>query len=106
MGYGTSSVGLAGGAAGAGRKFGLRGLGGGGHGRVPVEDAAATVAGEKFALTELIPHLGTNAHATTRALLIVDTRQSGAAGGTEAVKAGEPLGLNERPKGFALDLRA
>lgn len=101
---GTGRLGLAGGASSARRKFGLRGLGGGGHGRVPVEDAAATVAGEKFALAELIPHLGTNTHSATCALLIVDTRQSGAAGGAEAVKAGEPLGFNERPEGFALDV--
>ena len=38
------------------------------------------------------------------ALLIVDAGHAGAARGAEAVEAGEPLGLDERPEGFALDV--
>ena len=36
------------------------------------------------------------------ALLIFDAGQARAAGGAEAVEAGEPFGLDERPQGFAL----
>ena len=74
-------AGLAGSAAGAGNGFGLRRFGGGSHGRVPVKDSAATVAGEQLALAELVPDLRANAHAAAGALLIVGAGQAGAAGG-------------------------
>ena len=100
LGSGLSA--LAGGAAGAGDRLGLRSFGGGGHGGIPVEDAAATVAGEQLALAELVPGLRADAHAAAGALLIFGAGQAGAAGGGEAVETGEPLGLDERPQGFAL----
>ena len=82
---------------------GLRlGFGGGRHGRVPIEQAAATVAGEQLALAKLVPGLRANAHAAAGALLIINAGKAGAARGGEAVEADEPLGLDQRAEGFAL----
>ena len=65
--------------------------------------AGATVAGEQFALAELVPHLGTDTHAAAGALLIVNPGEAGAAGAAEAIEADEHIGLDERAEGFALD---
>lgn len=99
-------MGLAGSAACAGDWLWLGGFGCGRHGRVPVNDAAATVAGEQLAFAELIPHLGPDTHAAAYALLIVDAGQTGSAGGAEAIEAGEPFGLDERAEGFALGVQS
>ena len=99
---GACGAGLAWGAAGTGHGLGLGSFGGGSHGGIPVKNAAATVAGEHLALAELVPHLGANAHAAADALLIVDAGHAGASGIGDAVEAGEPLGLDERPENFAL----
>ena len=74
----------------------------GGHRRVPVEQAVATVAGEQLAFAKLVPHLGPDAHAATGALLIFNAGETSAAGGAESIKAHDPLGLDKRPDGFAL----
>ncbi len=105
QGLGAGGVGFAGGAAGAGDWLGLGGLGCGGHGRVPVDNAAATVAGKKLALTELIPYLGPDTHTASHALLIVDTRETGTSGGAETIEAGEPFGLDEWAEGFAFGVQ-
>ena len=83
--------------------LGFRSFGSGRHGRVPVEQAAATVAGEKFALAELVPHLGADAHAAAGALLVIDAGDAGAARAGEAVIANKTVGLDERTEGFALE---
>jgi len=80
----------------------LRGFSDGNHGRVPVEEAGATVAGEQFAFAKLVPGLGTDAYATAGALLIFSAGNTGAAGGAEAVEAGEQIDLDEGPEGFTL----
>jgi hypothetical protein len=80
----------------------LRIFGRGSHRRVPVKDSIATVAGEQLALAQLIPHLGTDAHAAAHTLLIVYAGQTGAAGGAETVETGEPLRFDERAEGLAL----
>lgn len=80
----------------------LGGFRGRGHCRVPVEEAAATVAAEQLAFAKLIPHLGSNAHAAPGALLIVDAGQAGAAGAGETVIPSEPLRLDEGTERFAL----
>ena len=41
------------------------------HCRVPVEKAAATVAGEQLALAKLVPHLRAHTHAASGALLVL-----------------------------------
>lgn len=87
-----------------GNVLGLRGFGGGGHGRVPVEQAAATIAGQQFAFAELVPHLGSDAHAATCALLVFRAGEAGAAGAGEAVEANEPFRLNELTKRFAFGI--
>jgi len=74
--------------------LGLRLFRGGSHGRVPVEQAAATIAGEQFALAELVPRLGPDAHAAASALLIIYAGQAGAAGAGEVIEAGEQVGLD------------
>jgi len=94
--------GFADGAAGAGNGLRLGRFGSGRHGRVPVEQPAATVAGEQFALAQLVPGLGTHAHAAAGALLVFDAGQAGAAGAGEAVVADEPFGPDERAEGLAL----
>ncbi len=63
-------------AAGAGDGRGLRRFRRGSHGGIPVEDAAATIAGEQLAFAELVPHLGADAHATAQALLIIDAGEA------------------------------
>lgn len=93
---------LAGCAPGARDGFRLRGLGGGSHGRIPVEDATATVAGEHLALAELVPHLGPNAHAAACALLIINACDARSAGRVDAVKPSEPFGFDKRPQRFPL----
>src|SRR5580692_11644123 len=75
----------------------LRSLGGRRHGRVPIKQAAATVAVQQFALAKLIPHLRTHTHAAAGALLIID------AGDSCAARAGEPV-ITE--KNVSLDERA
>jgi hypothetical protein len=97
-----SSAGLTGFATGAHTACRGRSLWSRGHGRVPVEEAGATVAGEQFAFAKLVPGLGTDAYATAGALLIFSAGNTGAAGGAEAVEAGEQIGLDEGPEGFAL----
>jgi len=95
-------MGFADGAAGAG--LGLRGLGsrvGWSHGRIPVEEPSATVAGEQFTLAQLVPCLRTNAHAATGALLIFNAGNAGSAGAGEAVVADQAFRLDERPQGIA-----
>ena len=82
----------------------MRGLGGGGKGGVPVEEAGATVAGKQFALAELVPGLGPDAHAATGALLIINAGNASASGGAEAVEAGERLRIDEGAEGFALEV--
>jgi len=79
----------------------LRGLGRRSHSWIPVEETAATVAGEQFSLAELIPHLRTHAHAAAGALLVIDACKASAARAGETVKPDEPLGLNERAEGVA-----
>lgn len=74
------------------------------HGRVPVEEAGATVAGEQLALAELVPHLGTNTHTAAGALLIVNAGQSGAARTAKTVEANKHFRLDERTEGFTLDV--
>lgn len=95
-------MGLAWSAACAGDGFGLRSFGSGSHGRVPVKDAAATVADEEFALAKLIPYLRTDSHAAAHALLIVSAGKTGSTRGDETVKTGEPFGFNESTDRFAL----
>lgn len=102
QGLGAGGVGFAGGAASAGDWLGLGGFGRGGHGRVPIDNAAATVAGEQLALAKLVPDLRPDAHSAAHALLIVDAGEACSARGAEAIEAGEPFGLDERAKGFAL----
>ena len=67
---GFGRVRLAGGTAGSGDGCGLRSFGGRSHCWIPVKNAAATVACEHLALTELVPQLGANTHAAADALLI------------------------------------
>lgn len=88
----------------AGDGLGLRRLGRGSHGGIPVENAAATIAGEQLAFAELVPHLGANAHAAAQTLLIIDAGQARASRGVNAIKAGEPLRFNEGTQGIALDV--
>jgi hypothetical protein len=57
-----------------------------------------------LAFAKLIPSLGANAHAAARALLIVDAGDTSAARAAETVKADKPLGIDERPDSFALDI--
>jgi len=88
---------------------GLRRFGGwrrGGHGRVPIEQATATIAGEQLALAELVPHLGPNAHAAAGTLLVVNAGQAGAAGAGKAVVADQRLGLDERSEGIAFNIES
>ena len=80
----------------------LRGIGDGGKGRIPVKKSGATVAGEQFAFAELIPCLGSDAHAATGALLIFNTGNARASGGAEAVEAREPFRLNEGAESITL----
>src|SRR5580658_5542794 len=84
----------------------LGGLGGWGHGRVPVKEAAATVAGEQLAFAELIPHLWSNAHAAAGALLVVDAGETGAAGAGESIVANKYFGLDERTEGLTLGVES
>ncbi len=56
---------------------------------------------KQLALPELIPHLGPNTHAATRALLVVDARNSRSATGADAVKAREPFLVNRLAQGFS-----
>ena len=58
-----------------------------------------------MAFAKLIPHLGPDAHAAAHALLIVDAGEAGAARGAEAIKAGEPFGLDEGPESIALGVQ-
>ncbi len=95
-------MGLAGCAACTGDWLGLGGFGRGGHGRVPVNDSTATVAGEQLAFANLIPNLGADTHAAASALLIIDAREASAARAAESIEAGEPFGLDERTEDFAL----
>jgi len=88
--------------AGGWRVRGLRSLGRRGHGRVPVEEAAATVASEHLALAKLIPHLRPHTHAAASTLLVIHARQACATGAGETVEADEPLGVNQRAKNVAL----
>ena len=74
------------------------------HGRVPVEEAAATVAGEQLAFAELIPHLWADAHAAAGALLVIDAGETGAAGAEESIVAHKHFGLDERTEGLALSV--
>ena len=76
-------------------------LGSRGHGWIPVEEAAATVTGEEFALSELVPHLRSHTHAAAGALLVIDTCNAGAARAGETVVTDERLGLDERAHGLA-----
>ena len=89
-----------------GSAFGLDVLlgrsGRGRHRRIPVEEPAATVAGQQLPFAELVPGLGADTHAAAGALLIVDAGDAGAAGETEAVEADQRLGLDQRTKGLAL----
>ena len=82
----------------------LRSLGSRLHGRVPKNQAAATVAGEQFALAKLVPRLRANAHAAAGALLIVDAYDSRAAGAGEPVVANKNLRLDERAKDLAFNV--
>jgi hypothetical protein len=84
----------------------LRSRGNRRHGRVPVKQAAATVAGEQLALAKLIPHLRTHTHAAAGALLIIDAGDAGAAGAQEPVVANEDFVLDMRAKGFALKVES
>jgi hypothetical protein len=77
-------------------------VGGRDHGRVPVEESGATVAGEQFAFAKLVPGLGTDSYAAAGALLIFSAGNTGAAGGAEAVETGEQIGLDEGSEGFTL----
>ncbi len=72
------------------------------HRRVPVEQAVATVAGEQLAFTKLVPRLWPDSHAAAGALHIFNAGKASAAGGAEAVKAHDPLGVDKRPEGLAL----
>ena len=67
-------------AAGAGNQFRLRRFGSCGNRRIPVEQAAATVAAEQLALAKLVPDLRAHAHAAAGALLILGAGDAGAAG--------------------------
>ena len=78
-------------------------LGCGGHGGVPVEEAAATVAGEQFAFAELVPGLGADAHAAGGALLIFSAGEAGALGDGEAIVADEVFFVDEGAEGLAFD---
>ena len=79
----------------------MRNFGRGRHGGIPVKKAAATIAGEQFALAKLVPDLGPDAHAATGALLVVGSGDAGAARAGEAVEVGQPVGLDFGTKGFA-----
>ena len=72
------------------------------HGRIPVKKARTTIAGEQFAFTKLVPGLGPDAHAASRALLIFNAGKAGSPGGAEAVKAGEHLWFDVRTQSLAL----
>jgi len=93
------------GAANAGDGLRLRRFCGRGHGRIPVKNAPATVAGEHFAFAQLVPHLGADTHAAAGTLLVVDAGNAGAAGAREPVVANEPVGANEGTQGFALGIQ-
>lgn len=80
----------------------LRGFGSGRHGRVPVEQAGATVACKQLSLAELVPSLWADAHAASGTLLILSTGQAGAAGAGEAIEMGEQVRLDELTKRFSL----
>ncbi len=97
-------MGFAGCSACAGDGLGLRLFGRGSEGGIPVEDAAATVAGEQLAFAELVPHLRANTHAAAEALLIDDESEAGAAGCVDAIEADEPLGVNVGTEGIALQV--
>ena len=84
----------------------LRGIGDGGKGRIPVKKSGATVAGEQFAFAELIPCLGTDAHAAAGALLVFNEGNAGAAGSAEAVEAREPFRLDQGAESFTLGCEA
>src|SRR5689334_4116641 len=72
---------FANGAAGAGNWFGLRRFRRWSHDGIPIEQAAAAIAGEKLTFAELIPGLGTQAHPAAGALLVFRTGQARAASG-------------------------
>ncbi len=93
--------GFAWGAAGSGNGFGLRRLGGRLHRRIPVEQAAATVAGEQLAVAKLVPGLRAHAHAAAGALLIFGAGDACTARSGNAVEAGEPLGVDGDAEGLA-----
>jgi hypothetical protein len=93
-------------AAGAGNCFGLGCFGNGLHCRVPIDKAAAAVAGEQLALTKLVPGLRANAHAASGALLILGAGDSGAASACDAVEAHQPIGFNGRTDGLAGSIEA
>lgn len=78
------------------------GLGGLGHGGVVIEEAAAGVAGEELAGADLVPGLGSDAHAAGGALLVFGAGHGGAAMGGEAVEAGEPVFVDGGAEGLAL----
>lgn len=96
---------LADGASAAGCGFSLRRLGRWGHGRVPVEQASATVAREQLPRAKLVPRLRAHAHAASGALLIVDAGQSGAAACRNTVEAHEPLRFDGLAQDIALGLQ-
>src|SRR5579863_2009921 len=84
--------------------FGLGRLESRGDRRIPVEKAGTAVAGEKFALAELVPRLRADAHAAARALLVFGAGDAGAAGGGEAIEAGQQIGIDETAECFELPL--
>jgi hypothetical protein len=106
MGSGAGLVGFWDAGSGGGGVLGLGGFWSGGHGRVPVEEAAATVAGEQLAFAKLVPHLGADAHAAAGTLLIFREGEAGATGAGDAVKADEVFGLDERTEGVALSVES
>jgi hypothetical protein len=97
-------MGLADDAAGTGDCFRLGRFGGRGHGWIPIEQAAAAIAGEQFAFAKLIPGLRTNTHAAAGALLVVDAGEAGAARAAEAIITHENFRLDQRAEGFALSV--
>ena len=81
--------------------LGLGRFGGRSHRRIPIEQAAATIARQQFAFAKLVPHLGSDTHAAAGALLVFRARQAGAARAGETVKADQRLRLNQRAQSVA-----
>lgn len=92
---------LAGRAAGPRDELGARGFWRRRYHRIPVKQTAATVAGKKLALTELVPRLRADAHAAAGALLVFRAGNGCAARGGEAVETGKHVRLNQLAHGFA-----